>query len=517
MKHTDNMIRLVLGLLMVSGTLPCAWQADAAPIDLDLNSVNVFRDTRSANDVGLNQGDRITFSTSIRGGPPAGTTIGAKYPSVGPTVFIVPQILCNPGTAAPTLCGLTTSFNMNRLGSWKIRLENLPDFLEVDTPTLQGAEDPVPFPESVTMSGSGVTPTIAWEVPNSFVPDGIRVNIRDKNRPLPNGTADNIHSDNIDPALNSYEIPATLSTGLSLMPGGNYTIEIQLIETRNHGPLNNNSDILRRSNSFFAFTPIVGVMPPLVNLPTVVNGIYNFKFKIENPDSVTFIDPLVATGYDYQIGSGDPNFKSVLLPQVGDNFFDLYLWNGSAYVFRATVGSGVQFSFPPGGVDRFRVLGVEASAGLNPNNVTAFITGLTFVSAGQFTGTMTPITAEATCSTLGDDPKPSLLDQDIYTLQGTRGEELRVRLEELKDDNKANQASLILLDNIQGAFLLKTDNGTLPNEVSAFLPATGEYLIVVAEQPLIARGNRFRGDYCLSVRSSAGAAQTLQPTGWVEQ
>ena len=130
---------------------------------------------------------------------------------------------------------------------------------------------------------------------------------------------------------------------------------------------------------------------------------------------------------------------------------------------------------------------------------------------------MTPIIAEALCSTLGDDPKPSLLDQDIYTLQGTKGEELRVRLEELKDDNKSNQASLILLDNIQGVILLKTDNGTLPNEVSAVLPATGEYLVVVAEQPLIARGNRFRGDYCLSVQSSAGAAQTLQPTEWVEQ
>ena len=128
---------------------------------------------------------------------------------------------------------------------------------------------------------------------------------------------------------------------------------------------------------------------------------------------------------------------------------------------------------------------------------------------------MTPIIAEALCSNLGDDPKPSLLDQDIYTLQGARGEELRVRLEDLKNANNKS-ASLILLDNIQGSVLLKTDNGTLPNEVSAVLPATGEYLVVVAEQPLIARGNRFRGDYCLSVQSSAGAAQTLQPTGWVE-
>ena len=142
----------------------------------------------------------------------------------------------------------------------------------------------------------------------------------------------------------------------------------------------------------------------------------------------------------------------------------------------------------------------NSGAGLDPNNATAFVTGLTFVSAGQFTGTMTPIIAEALCSTLGDDPKPSLLDQDIYTLQGSKGEELRVRLGRVKEDNKSNQASLILLDNIQGAVLLKTDSGTLPNEVSAVLPATGEYLAIVGELPLIARGNRFRGDYRLSVR-----------------
>lgn len=38
--------------------------------------------------------------------------------------------------------------------------------------------------------------------------------------------------------------------------------------------------------------------------------------------------------------------------------------------------------------------GIEVSAGLDPNNVTAFITGLTFVADGQFTGTMTPVVTE---------------------------------------------------------------------------------------------------------------------------
>jgi hypothetical protein len=56
--------------------------------------------------------------------------------------------------------------------------------------------------------------------------------------------------------------------------------------------------------------------------------------------------------------------------------------------------SGSQYFFGGGGVDRFSIRGIEVSAGLDPGNVTAFITGLTFVSTGNFTGTMTPITVD---------------------------------------------------------------------------------------------------------------------------
>jgi hypothetical protein len=129
---------------------------------------------------------------------------------------------------------------------------------------------------------------------------------------------------------------------------------------------------------------------------------------------------------------------------------------------------------------------------------------------------MTPIVAEALCATLGDDRKPSLLDQDIYTLQGTQGEELHLGLEKSGNNGTGDQATLMLVDNIRSAFLLKIDNGRLPNKVDAVLPATGEYLAIVAEQPSLLRGNRYRGPYCITVQSSAGAAQTLQPTAWVE-
>jgi hypothetical protein len=40
------------------------------------------------------------------------------------------------------------------------------------------------------------------------------------------------------------------------------------------------------------------------------------------------------------------------------------------------------------------VLGIDPSLGLDPNNTTAFITALTFEGAGNFTGTMTPVTTD---------------------------------------------------------------------------------------------------------------------------
>jgi hypothetical protein len=151
-----------------------------------------------------------------------------------------------------------------------------------------------------------------------------------------------------------------------------------------------------------------------VYLPTVdPNGVgpgqpvYHFDVLDVQPAQVIFIDPPVSVGYDYQTGNGNPNFKSVLLPEVGDNVFDLYLWNGSEYKYHVSIGSGFNYTFPSGGVDRFRVLGIELGAGLDPNNATAFVTGLTFVSAGQFTGTMTPIIASDVIRTeikSGDGP-----------------------------------------------------------------------------------------------------------------
>ena len=52
------------------------------------------------------------------------------------------------------------------------------------------------------------------------------------------------------------------------------------------------------------------------------------------------------------------------------------------------------FCSPNGGVSMFTVDGIDPALGLDPANTTAFITGVTFVGAGAFTGTQTPIVTE---------------------------------------------------------------------------------------------------------------------------
>src|SRR5262245_41924564 len=183
-----------------------------------------------------------------------------------------------------------------------------------------------------------------------------------------------------------------------LRPNGQYVLNVQLIETRGHVPLLNgdgNDNILRRSSAFFDFSPLTGPQPAAF-LPTRGPGIeapYKFDVRAVIAGQTIFIDPFVAVGYKYAIGAGDPNFASVSLPAVGDNKYILSYLNGLNLV-QILFGANTQFFFPAAGVGAFEVSGIEVSAKLDPNNVTAFITGLTFVADGKFTGTMTPVVTE---------------------------------------------------------------------------------------------------------------------------
>jgi hypothetical protein len=121
------------------------------------------------------------------------------------------------------------------------------------------------------------------------------------------------------------------------------------------------------------------------------------------------------------------------------------------------------------------------------------------------------------CSILGNDPKPSILDQDIFKFNGTIGQTVTIRLEsDPTEAGSGRRVTLLLAAKIPRVLFIKMDQGVLPNEISAKLPATGEYLVTVAEQPKIAKGERYRGAYCLSLKASQKTMQTLKPAFWVE-
>lgn len=129
-----------------------------------------------------------------------------------------------------------------------------------------------------------------------------------------------------------------------------------------------------------------------------------------NPTNTTFVftvlqpvrrwyDPAIAVGYDYVVTSG-PNFKSVTLPILsgGDNLYMLYRDDPGGFVDTptATLAGGVEYDFTAGfddasenhfdgiagGLPRFRILGIETAAAVDPADPEGFVTGLSFVAAG---------------------------------------------------------------------------------------------------------------------------------------
>ena len=190
--------------------------------------------------------------------------------------------------------------------------------------------------------------------------------------------------------------PSEFKSGYSLQPNTEYVIEIEAQTTREGSNLNI-SNVAAEGRVYLGFDTTPGGGPP-VYLPTVVaynNGVkYDFNMTV-TPDETFYVDPAVATGFIYQTGSGNPDFASVELPNIGNpNPYELLSWNGTQFVFDAYLSPGEIYDFGGGGVSEFEVLGIDPKLGLDPNDTTAFITGLTFEGAGDFTGSMTPITSE---------------------------------------------------------------------------------------------------------------------------
>ncbi|MEQ1889307.1 MAG: PEP-CTERM sorting domain-containing protein [Alphaproteobacteria bacterium] len=138
---------------------------------------------------------------------------------------------------------------------------------------------------------------------------------------------------------------------------------------------------------------------------------YDFTFDV-TPDDMVFIDPVIAIGYDYIVSSG-PNIASVLLPTIlnDDGQYEIYLWDGDGFdILDGVATAESDYLFDAGGVDRFRVLGIDETALLDPANATAFVTGLTFVSGGTVAMSMIPVTFDTDAGAGQNDvPEPFTL------------------------------------------------------------------------------------------------------------
>jgi hypothetical protein len=142
-----------------------------------------------------------------------------------------------------------------------------------------------------------------------------------------------------------------------------------------------------------AGSPENPLLPPDVDPD---DGSFDFSFVVTQPATPVFIDPIIAVGYDYVVNSG-PNFASVILPDLafGDDLYNILLWDGFDYTIAAGVANaGIEFFFGPGGVDRFRVTGIEIDNMLDPADTLAFVTGVTFVAAGTVDMSQTPVTLD---------------------------------------------------------------------------------------------------------------------------
>lgn len=120
------------------------------------------------------------------------------------------------------------------------------------------------------------------------------------------------------------------------------------------------------------------------------------------------------------------------------------------------------------------------------------------------------------CSVLGNDPKPSLLDQDVFEFHGEAGNSISITLEKDTSVTTSGDRASLILKQKGKLSILKLDRSDLPNQVDLSLPITGTYQVIVGEEPQFLRGKQFIGHYCLNLDAPQGALETVNPTAWVE-
>lgn len=389
MRRIDAALSLVFFVLSL---VALCNSAVAAPIVV--TTPESYLDTRSANRIGTFTGTRIeigAISVVPDGSGPSGTTgVASQGTFSTPLPF-------NGNSVNPHQFFQAIPYNPALTGAWTLTFSNAtttPTTTVAITPAI-GSALPESYVNNVTFSGSGTNPTINWTNPTGS--NATFIIIRDFSPPFAaGGGLNSIHLVRLAAGVTQYTIPTLLSTGLSLQTDHRYSLEVDASNTVG-------GNLVAISRAFFEFTPQVGTLPPNIYLPIVSTGpggipVYNFNMDVIAGQTY-YIDPQVATGYTFEDGAGNPAFASVLLPTgIGDNLFDLWLFDGVSFVDSGIdLTGGVAFDFLThgfaNGLTQFQIRGIETGAGLDPNNPMAFVTGLTFVGDGTFTGTMTPLVA----------------------------------------------------------------------------------------------------------------------------
>lgn len=144
-------------------------------------------------------------------------------------------------------------------------------------------------------------------------------------------------------------------------------------------------------------------------------GTFEFDLNIFNALGVAepiYIDPIIATGYEFFIGADTENFASVLVPFAlpgGDGEFMVSFSDGTTS-FSESLFAGTTFNFASLtgglGVDRFDILGINESEMLDPD--VPFLVGLTFVDGG-FDGSITMRALTTDTDGVPSVPEPTTL------------------------------------------------------------------------------------------------------------
>lgn len=153
-------------------------------------------------------------------------------------------------------------------------------------------------------------------------------------------------------------------------------------------------------------------------IPSLAGQAFLFSLQTPVPGRWVFVDPPVATGYDYAIGTPGVSFHSVqIATSAGDGLYDLFdTTGGGNSLLQANLGINTAYDFAPG-VTSFRISGIETSANLDPANTSAFVTALMFDHAvgtapQNINFTQTPIVTDTSV------PEPAALSLALLGLAG---------------------------------------------------------------------------------------------------